>query len=100
MKSTQENAKKSGTEFTAQWNVYAPLPDPYMTRERAAKMIRAWRRNARQPSNHAKWTLKRNSLHSFTVSAPGYPNEFHTMAWTDRLGVIAKMPQRNEGAHA
>jgi hypothetical protein len=69
------------TSFTAQWNNYPPQPDPSMTRTRAAKLLRAWRRNARKKSNSAQWTLKRNGLHSFTVFAPNYPNEIHTITW-------------------
>ena len=72
------------TTFTAQWNDHAPQPDPSMTRERAARLIRAWRRNARQSSNRQPWTLKRNGPHSFTVSAPGYPAEFHTITWSNQ----------------
>ena len=68
--------------FTAQWNDYPAQPDPSMNRERAARLIRSWRRNARQPSNTGRWTLKRNGLHSLTVSAPGYPADFHTIAWS------------------
>ena len=70
------------TTFTAQWNDHEPQPDPSMTRERAARLIRAWRRNARKKSNRQPWTLKRNGPHSFTVSAPGYPAEFHTIKWS------------------
>ena len=70
--------------FTAQWNDHTPQPDPSMNRERAARLIRAWRRNARKNTNSGRWTLRRNSLHSFTVSAPGYPAEFHTITWTGR----------------
>jgi len=55
-----------------------------MTRERAAALIRAWRRNTRKKTNGGPWTLKRSGLHSFTVSAPGYPAEFHTITWSDK----------------
>lgn len=34
------------TAFLWQWRDYAPLPDPLMTRARAARLLRAWR-NAR-----------------------------------------------------
>lgn len=34
------------TAFLWQWSDYAPLPDPLMTRARAARLLRAWR-NAR-----------------------------------------------------
>ena len=71
------------SNFTAQWNDSQPQPDPSMTRDRAAKLIKAWRRNSRIPSNHQLWTLKRKGLHCFTVSCPGYPDEFHTLAWSD-----------------
>ena len=72
------------SQFTAQWNDYPPQPDPSMTRERAARLIRAWRSNARKNSNTGRWTLKRNAPHSFTVSAPSYPAEFHTITWSDK----------------
>lgn len=70
------------TTFTARWRDYPAQPDPTMTRERAARLLKAWRRNARQPSNHQPWTLKRNGLHSFTVTAPNHPTEKHTIEWT------------------
>ena len=37
--------------FLWQWNDYPPQPDALMTRERAAKLIRAWRNCARKPRN-------------------------------------------------
>ena len=70
------------SRFTARWNDYPDQPDPSMTRERAALLIRTWRRNSRKKTNSPPWTLKRTGLHSFTVSAPGYPAEFHTITWS------------------
>lgn len=36
------------TKFLWQWEQYAPQPDPLMTRERAAKLLCAWRRGSRR----------------------------------------------------
>jgi hypothetical protein len=70
------------TKFTAHWNQNQPRPDPLMTRKGAAFLLMSWRRNARKNSNYERWTLKRNGLHSFTMSCPVYPDEFYTIAWT------------------
>lgn len=75
--------KPTTTLFTAQWNNYPPQPDPTMTRKRAARLLKAWRNNARKKTNSAPWTLTRNGLHNFTVFAPNYPTEIHTIAWKD-----------------
>jgi hypothetical protein len=72
------------SQFKARWNDYPDQSDPSMTRERAAHLIRCWKRNARKKTNSQPWTLKRTGLHSFTVSAPGYPTEFHTITWSDQ----------------
>lgn len=40
------------TDFQWAWNNYAPQPDKFMTRQRAARLLRAWRRVVRQPSNN------------------------------------------------
>lgn len=69
------------SKFTAQWNDYPAQDDPSMTRSRAAILIRCWRRNSRKKSNHELWTLEKIGLHKYTVSAPGYPLEFHTIEW-------------------
>lgn len=69
------------TTFTARWNDYPAQPDPSMNRDRAARLIRAWRNNARKRTNSQPWTFRRNGPHSYTVSAPGYPAEFHTIEW-------------------
>lgn len=37
------------TAFFWSWGDERPSPDPVMTRKRAARMLRAWRRMARQP---------------------------------------------------
>ena len=65
--------------FTAQWNDYPAQPDPSMNRDRAARLIRAWRRNARKRTNNAPWHFQKVGPHAYRVSAPGYPAEFHTM---------------------
>lgn len=39
------------TEFKWSWGDHAPQPDKLMNRSRAARLIAAWRRSARLPSN-------------------------------------------------
>lgn len=38
--------------FKWQWGDREPWADPSMTRERAAHLLRVWRRQARQPANY------------------------------------------------
>lgn len=38
------------TRFSWSWNDRAPWPDTSMTRERAARLLRAWRRTTRPTS--------------------------------------------------
>ena len=40
------------TNFLWAWNDHAPQPDPAMTRSRAARLLRSWRRLCRQPANY------------------------------------------------
>ena len=40
------------TTFQWRWDDRAPWPDPSMTRARAARLLRVWRRQARQPANY------------------------------------------------
>lgn len=37
--------------FLGSWNDYPFQPDPLMTRERLAYLLRAWRRSSRQPTS-------------------------------------------------
>ena len=52
------------TAFLRQWRDYAPMPDPLMTRARAARLLRAWR-NARIQGRR-QFDLQR------TISADGH----------------------------
>ena len=51
-------------EFEWQWNDGPMWPDPIMTRQRAARLLRSWRRSARQPANY-------KNVISCTRIAPG-----------------------------
>lgn len=51
-------------QFLWGWNDYPPQPDPLMTRDRAARLLRSWRRLLRQPANH-------RPLRALTVVRPG-----------------------------
>lgn len=44
------------TTFQWRWDDRAPWPDPSMTRARAARLLRVWRRQARQPANYKNVT--------------------------------------------
>jgi len=39
------------TTFTWAWNHYPAWPDPSMTRQRAARLLWAWRRTSRKPTS-------------------------------------------------
>lgn len=67
--------------FFCGWNHYTPYADSSMTSERAYKLMRAWRRNSRVPSNHQFWIFERVGKHEFKVANPAYPAEFHVIKW-------------------
>ena len=70
------------TVFQAQWNDNKVMADPHMTRDRASKLIRAWRRNSKKNSNQTPWIVKREGLHKISVMIPNYfPQETHTISW-------------------
>ncbi len=52
------------TNFQWQWNDGPIWPDTNMTRTRAAVLLRAWRRQARQPANY-------KNVNHFTRIGPG-----------------------------
>lgn len=61
---------KKVTCFLWAWNNYAPQPDPTMTRERAARLLRAWRRTSRTRTSMGTTlrTLKRVSEGVYRVT--------------------------------
>lgn len=67
------------TRFFWRWRDYAEQPDPSMTRERAARLLRAWRRQSRLPSNSDGVEFARIGLHHYRVAVPGEPHEVHFM---------------------
>lgn len=52
------------SKFEWQWNDGPVWPDPSMTRSRAAVLLRAWRRQARQLANY-------KNVNHFTRIGPG-----------------------------
>lgn len=67
------------TIFYSQWRQYAPQLDKTMTRERAAKLLRAWRNNSRKNTNNAKWIFKRTAPHTYFVKINEWDVESHTL---------------------
>lgn len=61
------------TNFLWAWNQYQPAPDPSMTRDRAARLLWAWRRTSRRRT--AGWvfmrTLDRIAPHTYRVTHAG-----------------------------
>lgn len=54
------------TVFLWQWENHPPQPDALMTRARAARLIRAWRRASRSPANYGPTTaLRRTAPHTY-----------------------------------
>ncbi len=69
---------RKSTTFDWAWSHYAYAPDATMTRERAARLLRAWRRCTRQ---HETW-----SIHSANLERIGM-HEYRI----ERMGDIARM---------
>jgi len=67
------------TTFYAAWNNHSPQPDPSMTRERAAKLLKAWRRNSRKKTNNPLWVCKRIAPHQYFVKVREWDTESHTL---------------------
>lgn len=65
--------------FYSQWNSYKPILDKTMTRERAAKLLRAWRNNARKNTNKPKFVFKRIAPHVYFVKVCEWDAESHTL---------------------
>jgi len=61
------------TRFLWAWNQYPALPDPSMTRARAARLLWAWRRTSRRPTSMGTFlrTLKRIAPHTYRVTDSG-----------------------------
>lgn len=68
---------KKESKFLWGWKEYALQPDTSMTRERAAKLLRAWRRSSTQ--GRKDFFLKRIGKGHYKVAAPGYKDEAATM---------------------
>ena len=68
---------KKETKFLWGWKHYEPQPDPSMTRERAAKLLRSWRRSRTQ--GNRDFNLQRKGKGIYLVSARGYENDPGTM---------------------
>lgn len=67
--------KKS--QFLWGWKDYEPQPDLIMTRERAAKLLRAWRRSRTQGVRD--FSLQRLGKGHYRIAARGYEDEPGTM---------------------
>jgi hypothetical protein len=67
------------TVFHSAWNEYEPAIDRLMTRERAAKLLRAWRRNSRKKTNNPLWVCKRLGPHTYFVKISERDKESHTL---------------------
>ena len=65
--------------FYGAWNDHAPILDNSMTRERAAKLLRAWRRNSRKKTNKPLWVFKRIAPHHYFVKVCEWDKESHTL---------------------
>lgn len=53
------------------WNGHAPQPDPTMTRQRAANLLRSWRRSARYGGHYSRVTLTRLGKGQYRVIGRG-----------------------------
>lgn len=62
-------------------NNYTRWHDGSMTSKRAYVLMRAWRRNSKQPSNSPKWIFKKIGIHEYAVKIPGYPDT-HLIKWS------------------
>ena len=65
--------------FYSQWKEYRPLLDKTMTRERAAKLLRCWRRNSRKITNCPLWVFKRVAPHTYFVKVCEWDTDSHTL---------------------
>lgn len=68
---------KKESKFLWGWRDYNPLPDPAMTRERAAKLLRSWRRSRTQ--GRRDFLLQRIGKGHYRVAACGYEDDPGTM---------------------
>lgn len=53
------------------WNGAAPQPDPAMSRQRAATLLRSWRRSARYGGPYSRVALTRVSKGQYRVASHG-----------------------------
>ena len=67
------------TIFYSQWKEHAPILDKTMTRERAAKLLKAWRSNSRKKTNRPLWVCKRIAPHTYFVKICEWDIESHTL---------------------
>jgi hypothetical protein len=67
------------TIFYSQWKEYSPILDKTMTRERAAKLLKAWRNNSRKKTNSPLWVCKRIAAHTYFVKVCEWDIESHTL---------------------
>jgi hypothetical protein len=68
------------TVFFAGWKEYNWQPDPSMSRERMAKLMKAWRRSRTQ--GYRNFSLEKIGTHGYRVEAIGYKNEWHYVSWS------------------
>ncbi len=68
---------KNDTLFFWAWRGYAPQPDTSMTRERAAKLLRSWRRSRTQ--GHRDFSLQRVAKGNYRIAARGYEDDYGIM---------------------
>jgi len=64
--------------FYGAWNEHTPTLDHTMTRDRAAKLLRAWRRNSRKKTNNPLWVCKRVAPHTYFIKVREWDRESHT----------------------
>lgn len=69
------------TDFFASWRDYDMRADVGMTRERMARLMRAWRNSKTQGWRNFK--LDRIGAHNYRVEAIGYPGEWHYVKWVN-----------------
>ena len=61
--------------FYWQWDDTPPRPDPHMTRNAAALLLRAWRRNTRRPAGHPEHLLlSMNGPGTYRATVPQGPS--------------------------
>lgn len=65
------------TIFYWGWQSYAPTPDKTMTRERMAKLMRAWRRSKTQGRRNFDFQIvdRKPGARAYVIATTGYANQ-------------------------